>query len=68
MATWTQADLTALDQAIAQGALRVRYRDRDVTYRSLDEVLQLRSLMQRELGLTSLASGRRVVSVRKGTE
>lgn len=67
MATWTLADLTELDTAIKQGALRVRYRDRDVTYRSLEEMLQLRNLMQRELGITSTASSRRVVSVRKGT-
>ena len=67
MATWTQSDLTQLEKAIARGAMRVKYRDREVTYRSLDEMRQLRDVMRRELGGVSASSGRRVVSFRKGT-
>ncbi len=67
MATWTQTHLTALEQAIARGTLRVKYRDREVTYRTLDEMLQLRDVMRREIGQVSASSGRRVVSFRKGT-
>jgi hypothetical protein len=67
MAAWTQEQLTALETAIARGTLRVKYGERDVTYRSLDEMLKLRGVMRRELGLVDPAGGRRVVSFRKGT-
>jgi hypothetical protein len=49
---WTQAQLDALDEAIANGVLTVKYQDRTVTYRSLDEMLKLRETMRQELGLT----------------
>ena len=49
---WTQSQLTALDDAIAQGVLTVKYQDRTVTYRTLDEMLKLRETMKQELGLT----------------
>lgn len=48
MAT-TQADLDALDEAIASGTLQVRFADRQVTYRSLDEMLRIRARMDRAL-------------------
>lgn len=48
---FTQADLDNLDAAIKSGALRVRTGDRDVTYRSLEEMMKVRSLMLEELGL-----------------
>jgi hypothetical protein len=44
-----QEDLQKLEEAIAQGALRVRYSDKEVTYRSLAEMLQIRDLMLRHL-------------------
>lgn len=50
---FTQADLTAIDAAIASGTLRVRYRDRDVTYRSMDELMKIRNLMREELGVVA---------------
>jgi hypothetical protein len=50
--TWTQEQLTALEEAISQGALRVRYSDKEVQYRSLTEMLQLRDMMRQELGLS----------------
>jgi len=40
-----------LNAAIAQGALTVEYADKKVTYRSLDEMLEIRDLMANELGL-----------------
>ena len=49
---FTQIQLTALENAIAQGALTVKYQDKTVTYRSLSEMLQLRETMKKELGLT----------------
>lgn len=49
---WTLEQLTALEGAIAQGALRVRYSDKEVQYRSLGEMIQLRDMMRQELGLS----------------
>ena len=49
MAGFTQTQLEALEAAIAQGALTVRYADRSVTYHSLAEMLRLRDRMQREI-------------------
>lgn len=36
--SYSAAQITALEAAIATGALQVRYGDRSVTYRSLDEM------------------------------
>jgi hypothetical protein len=47
---FTIDQLIALDEAIAQGALIVRYADKEVQYRSLDDMLKLRDLMVREVG------------------
>ncbi len=41
MAQYTTAQRDALREAIALGALRVKYRDREVTYRDLDEMRRL---------------------------
>ncbi len=68
MASWTQGQLDALNAAIAEGVLTVKYRDRTVTYRSLEEMLRLQDRMQRALGLTSANGGRKLFSFRKGTE
>jgi len=46
---WTQADLDALDAAMKGGELTVRYGDRSITYRDLDEMLRLRALMKQEV-------------------
>jgi hypothetical protein len=54
---YTQADLDALNKAIATGVTEVEYRDRKVRYRSLEEMLRLRDLMKAEI---SPASGDRV--------
>ena len=51
MASWTLADVEAIERAIASGALTVKYQDRVVTYRSQKELLALLDLMRRELGL-----------------
>ncbi len=58
---FTQAQLDALDTALAQGALSVEYGGKRVTYRSLEEMLALREQMQRELAPTATAAQRRTV-------
>lgn len=42
---WTQADLDALENAIAKGVLVVGHGSKRVQYRSLDEMKQIRSMM-----------------------
>jgi hypothetical protein len=59
MARFTAADLTAIDDAIKSGALSVRYQDgRQITYRSTDELIRTRDLMNSEIA-TDAGSRRR---------
>lgn len=41
---WTQTDIDSIDSAIKSGVLEVRYADRTVVYRSMNELLQARQL------------------------
>jgi len=50
---YTNEQYIALCEAIAQGALSVKYGDKEVTYRSLNEMLRIKSNMETELGLKS---------------
>lgn len=52
MAQYTVEELDALLRAIATGARRVKYRDREVEYRSLMEMRGLAEEMRRDLGLS----------------
>lgn len=62
------SDLDVLDKAIAQGAMTVKYGDKEVTYRSLNEMFQLREQIKDELGLNGTATdkGRRYACFDKG--
>lgn len=55
--TWTADQLTALEESIALGATTVQYTDRTVTYRSLTDMMKLRDLMRRDLGLNGTTDG-----------
>jgi hypothetical protein len=46
---WTQQQLEAIEVAIASGELTVRFGDRTVTYRSMDELLQARAVIKESL-------------------
>lgn len=52
MSAWTQDHLDRLERAIASGQESVRFEDRGVTYRGLDEMLRIRDLIRRERGVT----------------
>jgi len=65
---FTQAQLDALEDAIAQGVLEVSYSDKTVKYRSLDEMLRVRDLMRNALGITTSTSKRIYHSTCKGTD
>lgn len=62
---FSQADLDALNSALAKGIKEVRYRDKTLVYRSLDEMLQLRVLMRRCLNLDCKTS-KKLISTNKG--
>lgn len=52
---WTEADIEALESAIKTGAQRVRYRDREVEYRSIADMLALRDAMIRSLSTRKIS-------------
>jgi hypothetical protein len=60
---WTQTDLDELEKAIASGALSVKYSDKQVNYRSLSEMLQIRNLIKDALGKNSSCSGNRITMI-----
>ena len=53
---FTQTQYDALTDAISQGALTVKYADKEVTYRSLDEMIRIKGMMEHDLGLTKNTS------------
>ena len=46
---YTQSDLDKLEAAMAEGALRVKYKDKEIEYRSLAQMERLRDTMKREI-------------------
>lgn len=64
---FTQDQLTALDEAIALGSLTVKYADKEVTYRSLNEMLTIRDLIQRSLEPPVEPRGRKYATFSNGT-
>ena len=46
---FTQADLDTINKAIGNGALEVRFADRTVTYRSMEELLKAKANIEAEL-------------------
>ena len=49
MATATQAEIDALEAAMKSGVLRVRFADRDITYRSQAEMAEQLKVMKNQL-------------------
>ena len=66
--SFTSAQLTALEDAIAQGVLTVKYIDKTITYRSLKEMLALREIIRKDLGLTISQPSRTKMEFAKGLE
>jgi len=50
--------LEALEAAIAEGVLVVKYSDKEITYKSTAEMLQARDLARRVLGLKKRCGGK----------
>ena len=66
MSAFSQEQLDALNSAIAQGTTMVKYQDKEVRYRSLDEMLRVRDIMRSELGLVDKGPRRVLASHSKG--
>lgn len=60
---WTQANVDALKAAIATGALTVRYGDVSTTYRSLAEMRETLSMMEREVAEAAGTTRRRLIGI-----
>lgn len=56
---FTQSDLDALDAAIKSGVKTVTYADRTVTYHSLAEMMQARTIIQGEIAAAAGSAGGR---------
>ena len=63
---YTNEQHSALTAAIAQGALRVKYADKEIEYRSLDEMQRIKREMEAQLFPTRVNSGRAFASFSKG--
>lgn len=50
---FTLEALQALESAIVQGVQTVKYTDKEVTYRSLTDMMRVRDLIRSQLGLNS---------------
>ncbi len=65
---FTTTQLAAIEEAIASGTLTVKYADKQVTYQSTTELLRIRDVIRRELGLVETSSTRVYPSVSKFPE
>lgn len=63
---FTATDLAAIETAIASGALSVRYADRSVTYRSMDELIKARDIIKAALAAAAGTSYTSYVQTSKG--
>ena len=66
---WTTNDLAEINKAIASGTLHVKYADREVQYRSLEEMLKIRDLIAKEVaGSEATSPTRRLAQFSKGLD
>lgn len=63
---WTIEQYNALTEAIATGSLTVKYADKEVTYRSLNDMLRILGLMKTELFPSTTNTRRKLASYSKG--
>ena len=63
---WTQEQLDAIEDAIAKGVLTVKYQDKEIRYRSLEDMFKIRNEMRKALGITRKGD-RLYVETSKGT-
>jgi hypothetical protein len=68
MSTFTQAHLTAIEEAIAGGYLEVRYDDKVVKYQSMGDLLRARQLIASKLAPSAGAMSLSYVSTARDYE
>lgn len=56
---YTVEQLTALENSIANGSTTVKYGDKEVQYRSLNEMLRIVSIIKNELYPNAIKTNRR---------
>lgn len=66
MADFTQADLDALNDAIASGTKKVSYNGQTVEYRDMSEMLRARQMIRNALGVTKATRSSRA-AFKRGT-
>lgn len=59
---YSQAQLDAIEDGIAAGSTEVSYDGKRVVYRSLDDMLRIRGILRRALGLDPTSSQTVLVS------
>ena len=64
---YTQQDLTNIQAAIASGALEIRFSDRTVTYRSVDDLLKAKNEIQNALNAQSGTKPIRTTRIETGS-
>jgi hypothetical protein len=55
---FTKEQLVLLEESIAQGALQVKYQDKEVRYQSLQDMLILRDIIRRTLKMSKVEKQR----------
>lgn len=63
---YTQAQLDALQAALASGTLRVQYEDRSVVFRSLEELKQTIQIVSQSVNSSSASPSRSFAKFSKG--
>ena len=63
---FTQENLEKLENSIAQGVKTVKYTDKEVTYRTLEDMLKIRDIMRKELGIIECRGNRKLAQTSKG--
>ena len=69
---YTIEKLQLLEESIAEGVLRVKYTDKEVEYRSLDDMLKTAALMRKKLGLCNrvnrgaFGGSKKIITTSKG--
>ena len=64
---FSQAQLDAIENAIAAGVTSVSYEGKSSTFRSLDEMLRVRDIIRRALGVAPQGSATVLVAHDRGT-
>jgi len=63
---FTQAQLDAIEEGIAAGVTSVSYEGKSASYRSIDEMLRIRAIIRRALGLYTQKSATILVAHDRG--